>query len=78
MFMNSLHVEHVETCAGALGQLGTIRALWHPSRPLNRPGLGCASIEPGIFAPSQDDPHPRVEENPCFLLHYCNPKSELN
>ena len=45
--------EHVETCVGALGQLGTIRTLWHPSRPLNRPGLGCASIKPGIFAPSR-------------------------
>ena len=51
MFQSWLPTEHVETCAGALGQLGTIRTLWHPSRPLNRPGLGCASIKPGIFAP---------------------------
>ena len=53
MFQSWLPTEHVETCAGALGQLGTIRTLWHPSRPLNRPGLGCASIKPGIFAPSR-------------------------
>ena len=55
MFMNSLHAEHVETCAGALGQLGTIRTLWRPSRPLNRLGLGCASIERGMFAPPRDE-----------------------
>ena len=47
--------EHVETCVGALGQLGTIRTLWHPSRAPHVPGSGCASIKHAKIAFLQDE-----------------------
>ena len=55
MFMIGLDAEHVETCVGALGQLGTIRTLWHPSRAPHVPGSGCASIKHAKIACLQDE-----------------------